>query len=354
MVDVTVDYTVTHPCPGTCVLAVSSNEPINGTGDGNTSPDWQIVDDHHVQLRAERAGNGSGRIYTVNITCTNDTNKLSSTKTLAVLVAHDQELFVRQQYLDFLNREPDQSGWNFWTNQINACGTDEQCVEDRRVNVSASFFLSIEYQNTGYLVERFYKVAYGNPNGNSNFGGAHQLEVPAVRFNEFLQDTQRIGHDVAVLQPGWEEALNSNKQAYALEFVQTPRFLGAFPATMTPDQFVDRLNQNAGGVLSATERTTVINLFGGALDSSNLNARAQAVRQVAEDPDLFNAESNRAFVLAEYFGYLQRNPNEGPDSDYTGYDFWISKLNQFNGNYVNAEMVKAFINSSEYSQRVGP
>jgi hypothetical protein len=305
-------------------------------------------------LRAERAGNGSGRIYTINITCTNDTNKLSSTRTLAVLVAHDQELFVRQHYLDFLNREPDPSGWDFWTNQITSCGTDERCIEGRRVNVSASFFLSIEYQNTGFLVERFYKVAYGNPNGNSTLGGAHQLEVPAVRFNEFLQDTRRIGQDVVVLRPGWEQALANNQQAYALEFVQTPRFIGAFPATMTPDQFVDRLSQNAGGVLSATERTTAINLFGGGPDSSNPNARAQAVRQVAEDNDLYNAEFNRAFVLAEYFGYLQRNPNGAPDSDYTGYDFWFSKLNQFNGNYVNAEMVKAFINSGEYRQRVGP
>jgi len=125
---------------------------------------------------------------------------------------------------------------------------------------------------------------------------------------------------------------------------------------MTPDQFVDRLNQNAGGVLSATERTTAINLFGGAPDSSNRNARAQAVRQVAEDNDLYNAEFNRAFVLAEYFGYLRRNPNDAPEAtlDYAGYEFWVNKLNQFNGNYINAEMVKAFINSGEYAQRVGP
>ena len=72
-----------------------------------------------------------------------------------------------------------------------------------------------------------------------------------------------------------------------------------------------------------------------------------------EDQDLYNAEFNRAFVLAQYFGYLRRNPNDVPDSDYTGYDFWLTKLNQFNGNYINAEMVKAFLSSIEYRQRFG-
>src|SRR5262249_35473553 len=134
------------------------------------------------------------------------------------------------------------------------------------------------------------------------------------------------------------------------------RFINAFPTTLTPDQFVDKLNQNAGNVLSPSERTTAINLFTGAGDTSNTTARAQAVRQVAEDQDLYNAEFNRAFVLAQYFGYLRRNPNDAPEStlDYTGFDFWLSKLNQFNGNYREAEMVKAFLSSIEYRRRFGP
>ena len=75
---------------------------------------------------------------------------------------------------------------------------------------------------------------------------------------------------------------------------------------------------------------------------------------MAENATLNTQEFNRAFVLLQYIGYLRRNPNETPDSDYTGYDFWLTKLNQFNGNFVNAEMVKAFINSVEYRQRFGP
>jgi len=98
----------------------------------------------------------------------------------------------------------------------------------------------------------------------------------------------------------------------------------------------------------------LIALFGSATDTSNLTARAQALRQIGENQNLNNAEFNRAFVLMQFFGYLRRDPNSGPDTDYTGYDFWQTKLNQFNGNFVAAEMVKAFITSSEYRQRFGP
>jgi hypothetical protein len=78
------------------------------------------------------------------------------------------------------------------------------------------------------------------------------------------------------------------------------------------------------------------------------------LRAVAEHPNLISSESNWAFVLIQYFGYLRRNPNDAADSDYTGYDFWLTKLNQFNGNFQNAEMVKAFISAGEYRQRFGP
>jgi hypothetical protein len=159
---------------------------------------------------------------------------------------------------------------------------------------------------------------------------------------------------VVVLAPGWQQALENNKQTYALEFVQTSGFLTAFPTSMTPSQFVDKLNQNAGSVLSSSERQNAIDSFAGAGDSSNTAARAQALRIVAEDPDLIAAEKNRAFVLAQYFGYLRRNPNDLPDTDYNGYEFWLTKLNQFNGDYIAAEMVKAFISSGEYRQRFGP
>jgi HYR domain-containing protein len=89
MRDVTVSYTATDNCgPPTCSLSVESNEPENGTGDGDTAPDGEIVDAHHVRLRAERAATGNGRIYTLTITCT-DVWGNSTSSTITVVVAHD-------------------------------------------------------------------------------------------------------------------------------------------------------------------------------------------------------------------------------------------------------------------------
>jgi hypothetical protein len=261
----------------------------------------------------------------------------------------DPQTYVCQHYHDFLNRQPDPSGLAFWTNEITSCGTDAQCMEAKRINVSAAFYLSIEFQQTGYLVERLYKAAYGSASGASTFGGAHNLPAPVVRLNEFLSDTQKIGLGVVVGQGNWEQILENNKQAFTAEFVQRARFTTAFPASLTPGQFVDTLNNDAGSSLSEAERDQLVtDLTNGA------KTRAQVLRAVAEDVDLFNAESNRAFVLMQYFGYLRRNPNDVPDTDYTGFDFWLTKLNQFNGNFINAEMVKAFITSNEYRQRFGP
>ena len=90
LVNVTVDYEVISACSVTCTLSVSSNEPVDGTGDGDTSPDWIVFDAHHVQLRAERAGKGNDRVYTITITCTDDAGN-SSSQTVTVTVPHDEK-----------------------------------------------------------------------------------------------------------------------------------------------------------------------------------------------------------------------------------------------------------------------
>ena len=276
----------------------------------------------------------------------------------------NNDFFVRQHYLDFLNREPDSGGLNFWKGQLNECETvplpggftdAQQCRDIRRINVSAAFFLSIEFQQTGYLVERLYKVAYGDFLGTSTLGGNHTLFVPIVRLNEFLSDTQAMGKGVVIGAPGADQLLESNKQAVIADFVQRSRFTTQYPGGMTSAAFVDALNANASNagtqVLSPSERDQLINEL-----DSHIKTRAQVLRAVAEDSDLFAVEKNRAFVLSQFIGYLRRNPNDPPEAglDYTGYDFWLGKLNQFNGNFVSAEMVKAFIVSGEYQGRFGP
>ncbi len=251
------------------------------------------------------------------------------------------EYFVRQQYLDFLGREPDEAGFNFWVNNIESCGENVQCREAKRIDTSAAFFLSIEFQQTGYLVYKTYKAAYGDlPNA----------PVP-IRLSEFKPDTAEIGHGVVVNQAGWETVLENNKRAFVTEFVQRPRFTVAFPTTMTPMEFVDRLFTNAGVTPSANDRTAAINEFGSAATSSDAAARGQALRRAAENSALAQREFNAAFVLMQYFGYLRRDANSGPDPDFSGYNFWLDKLNAFDGNLSNADMVKAFLVSGEYRGR---
>ena len=266
----------------------------------------------------------------------------------------DAAFFVRQHYHDFLNREPDQSGLDFWREGITSCGTDLNCAAAKRINTSGAFFLSIEFQNTGYFVERIYKTAYGDATGNSTFPSPHQVAVPIVRLREFLSDTQTIGRGVIVGQANWQQQFDTNKQTFALEFVSRQRFTSALPSTMSADQFVEQLDTNAGHVLSESQKAQLKGLFGGPSALSNDAARrAQALAQVAESQALQDREFNRAFVLMQFFGYLRRNPDEAPDADYTGYDFWLGKLNQFGGDFLKAEMVNAFLLSSEYRSRFG-
>ena len=85
--------------------------------------------------------------------------------------------------------------------------------------------------------------------------------------------------------------------------------------------------------------------------TSRRRTRAQVLRSVAENAQLAGLEFNRAFVLMEYFGYLRRDPNAGPDGDFAGYNFWLSKLDRFDGNFERAEMVRAFLVSTEYRGR---
>ena len=252
--------------------------------------------------------------------------------------------FVRQQYLDFLGREPDQNGFTFWNNQINSCGADRECMESKRIDVSAAFFYSIEFQQTGFLVYRMNKAAYGNL--------SLDLPVP-VTLADFLPDARKIAQGVVVNADGWQTVMENNQQAFASEFVQRLRFTSAYPDSLTPAEFVDRLFANASVSPAADDRSAAINEFGSASDTRDVPARARAFRDVAENSTLARQEFNRAFVLMEYFGYLQRNPNDPPDGDFAGYDYWLGKLNRFGGDYRGAEMVKAFLMSSEYRKRFG-
>ena len=233
------------------------------------------------------------------------------------------EYFVRQHYLDFLGREPDEAGFNFWSDQMLECGTDAGCLERRRINVSAAYFLSIEFQQTGGLVDGLYRASYGVP----------------PQLAEFMPDTATIARDVVVGRTGWEQLLAANKQAFLDDWMDRPAFRAAYDL-LTNDGYVDALIAHTGVSFTPSERDSLVN----SLTFGTLS-RAGVLQRIAEDERFAAAKRNEAFVMMEYFGYLRRDPDE------SGYQFWLHKLNQFGGNFEQAEMVKAFIVSGEYRGR---
>jgi len=109
---------------------------------------------------------------------------------------------------------------------------------------------------------------------------------------------------------------------------------------MTNAAYVDALITNTGVTFGQSERDALVNQL-----SSSALTRADVLRQIAEDGRFVAAKRNETFVMMQYFGYLRREPDE------SGFHFWLNKLNEFEGNFERAEMVKAFLASSEYRER---
>jgi hypothetical protein len=233
----------------------------------------------------------------------------------------DPRFFVRQNYLDFLNRPPDTAGAEFWQNQIiDICGVDTACIYRRRLDVSAAFFIEQEFQESGAFVYRLYKAAFG--------------EAVSYRpsYPQFLPDRARVVGGAS---------LNQGKLDFANDFVTRPAFLSRYPAAQTPAQFVDALlatiQAGAGVTFTAAERQSFIN-------DVTANGRGAALKNLGDNAAFKAAVFNRAFVLMEYFGYLRRDP------DQDGYDFWLNILNSNNPR----RMVCAFVTSAEYQLRFSP
>ena len=165
-------------------------------------------------------------------------------------------------------------------------------------------------------------------------------------------------------QGNWQAQLAANKQNYLNDFVTRTEFTTkpSFAQGVAAATFVDALFANSGVTPTAAERNAAISAYG----SGDTAGRTAAVKSVIESGSVFNAAFNPAFVLMEYFGYLRRNPDDAPDGNFSGYDFWLAKLNQFSSpgedmrddaqafnRAQKAEMVRAFIESLEYRERFG-
>lgn len=253
----------------------------------------------------------------------------------------DAGFFVRQLYLDFLNREPEPATFNFLVSQINSCGSDTDCTKARRVKVATAFFLSAEFHQTGSLIYRANKAAFGAqpfPFGPS---------VPLF-YGQFIRDLQFVNQGIAFAQPGWPAQLAANQLALLNDFVLRPTFVDAYPASQTPSQFVDALYANAGVTPTIDERQAAIDEFAGAPTSANTAARARALLDVTKNADFATAEFARSFIAFAFFAFDRR------DGDTAAFNALLSTLNSSGGNYEAAGTIKTFIEGLEYRQRFGP
>jgi len=222
------------------------------------------------------------------------------------------EYFVRQQYLDFLGREPDPPGFIGWVNTINNCAPNDTSCD--RVHVSEMFFRSQEFQERGYFAYRFYSTAFGRKPDYAEF-------VPdMVRVSGFLTNDQ----------------LEAAKTAFIDDFMARPGFAGQYNR-LSNSAYVDALIDTAGVNLS--NRLALIDAL-----NAGTQTKAQVLRQITESGEVYQKYYNQAFVVMEYFGYLRRDP----DALYLN---WIDVLNEGGDSRY---MVNGFVNSAEYRQRFGP
>ncbi len=249
---------------------------------------------------------GSPNTATVTITdndSSNDPNPIDSTN-----------FFVRQQYIDFLGREPDPPGLAGWISTINNCSGDTtQCD---RIHVSQQFFQSAEFQDRGYFVYRFYDVAFGRK----------------PDYGEFVPDLASVSGFLDANQ------LEAAKVAFIAGFMARPAFVSAYNS-LTNTQYVDALLNNANAGISASTRQSMID----GLNNSTLT-RAQVLRQIVESTEVSTKYNHQAFAVMEYFGYLRRQP----DGFYLQ---WIAVLDATND---PRGMVTGFVTSQEYRNRFGP
>jgi hypothetical protein len=258
--------------------------------------------------------------------------------------------FVKAQYHDILGREPDAAGLAFWTDNIEKCNdparrpagqTVAQCIDKQRESTAIAFFMSPEFQMTGGFVYHLYKGSLGR--------------LPT--FVEFQRDLSQVSEGIVVNSQISGAAVEANRNALATAFVLRPEFIAKYGG-LNDTLYVQELFNTTGVTPTAAEKQALVDGL-----TNGTHTRAGVLRKVVDGTVVFsqdnvqntttyglafiNQEFTRAFVFTEYVGYLRRNP------DTPGFNFWVNKLNQFNGDPFLAQMVRAFINSPEYRSRFG-
>lgn len=200
-----------------------------------------------------------------------------------------------------------------------------QCIHNQRVGVSAAFYIELEFQQTGSVIYRLYRAAFGTT--------ANDPTRANISYSEFSADRPLL---VAGPQ------LQQSTQNFVNQFVQRSAFKSIYPDSMSNTDFVNNLYNNAGLVPYTSERQAQV-----AAMTNSGKSRAQVLLDVIEIGEFKTREFPRAFVLMQYFGYLHRDAESG------GYGFWLDVLNRLPAPNNFRNMVCAFLTSDEYQLRFG-
>lgn len=262
-----------------------------------------------------------------------------------VITIDDSDFFVNQQYVDFLNRFPDPGGFAFWNGKIAACApSDAACIHSARIDVSNAFSFELEFGQSANYVFRLYRESFGNSQPSPNPDGSDQVEANKIPlYSKFKADRQ-----VVVGGPN----LAQQQLALATDFVNNrPEFIAKYPASLTLSQFVN-------AILATIQTDLGVDLSSQAATLNSLGSKEAVIYRLADDNQgsnpinnrpLIDAEYNRAFVYAQYGGYLRR------DADIGGFKFWLGQVNSGPLRDLTKQraMVCSFLTADEYQLRFG-
>jgi hypothetical protein len=235
----------------------------------------------------------------------------------------DLDFFVQQHYIDFLVRFPDSGGFANWMTYLNGCNGVATCLygqQGRRTIASGGFFGSQEFNQRGGFIFRLHRSTFG------------QAFAQLPRYVDVIAAMPQL----AGATP---QEVDQKKVTFSQGWVVRGDFLGIYPRSLTPTEFVQKFETIAGVTLG--NRNQVISDLTAAGNTDN--ARAAAMRTMVDSGELVNKELNAGFVYMQYVGYLRRDPELG------GYTNWLNYLNSHPGDYNT--MVWGFVDSTEFRNR---
>jgi endonuclease G len=338
---VSVDYTTsdqsgTIPCQSTsngiaserCDYATAAGTLRFAAGEQAKTIQIPIINDAYVETSEAfvislRNPQGAvfGAIINASVTINSDDFQTATQNPI-----DDQAFFIRQQYIDFLGRPPEDAGFQFWMNRMNNCPPGQVCD---RIDTSQRFFQSDEFQARGFYVYRLYDAVLGR--------------LP--HYTEFVADVARLNGFQTVAEQ------RASKDAYLLDFINRTEFRNLYGQYLSADGltatdaagFVNALTAKSG-ITPASKQTLINNLQNGTRDP------AHTLEDFILTPELSNVGTlyyDRGFITMQYFGYLRRDPEQA------GFDFWVSQLIGPNAPHRQDYrfMVGGFLQSDEHRFR---